>query len=139
MPTLSRWFLKTGLVYLIAALGVGVFMRLPFLWGGYGLGAALWPVFVHLLVVGWITQLIFGVAYWMFPKYSREKPRGSERLGYLSYGLLNSGLLLRGIAEPMQSLSPGAWWGWLLVISAVLQWMAGIAFVGNTWGRVKGR
>ena len=73
----------------------------------------------------------------MFPRRSQEKPRGSEILGWATYGLLNLGLLLRGVGEPLHALQPAAGWGWLLALSAVWQWLAGLAFVLNTWRRVK--
>ena len=53
------------------------------------------------------------------------------------YLLLNAGLILRVIGEPMQAFQPDAGWGWLLAVSAVLQWLAGMGFVANTWARVK--
>ena len=86
---------------------------------------------------GWLTQLIFGVVFWMFPKYSADQPRGSNLLGWWTYGLLNAGLVLRAIAEPFNSLSPGPTSGWLLVAAALIQFLAGLAFVTNTWSRVK--
>jgi heme/copper-type cytochrome/quinol oxidase subunit 1 len=88
-------------------------------------------------VVGWVTQFIIGVVYWMFPKYFRDRPRGSELLGWASYVLINLGLLLRVIGEPLLGQNPALLWGWLLVISASFQWLGGLAFVANTWGRVK--
>ena len=99
--------------------------------------AAVRPVYVHLLVVGWITQMIFGVAYWMFPKYSTEAPRGNDRLAIAAYVCLNAGLLLRVVAEPAYVLHPGAVFGRALGLSATLQWLGGMAFVVNTWARVK--
>jgi hypothetical protein len=48
-------------------------------------------------------------------------------------------LLLRVIFEPLQALQPGPIWGWLVALSAVLQWAAGLIFVMITWGRVKER
>ncbi|MCZ7546968.1 MAG: cbb3-type cytochrome c oxidase subunit I [Anaerolineae bacterium] len=94
---------------------------------------------MHLLTVGWLTQLIIGVAYWMFPKYSKARPRGSERLGWATYALLNLGLALRAAGEPLMAAQPGANAGWLLAASAVLQMLAAWAFVANTWARVKSR
>lgn len=96
-------------------------------------------IYVHLLTVGWITQLIFGVVYWMFPKYSAERPRGSETLAWATYGLINSGLLLRVISEPLAVAHPRTLWGWLLGLSALLQLAAGWLFIANTWARVKER
>ncbi len=138
MPTLTRVFVKTSLLYLLAGLLTGVILalrgwvRLP------PLLTALAPVYFHLLMLGWIAQLIFGVVYWMFPKYSKEAPRGRAWLAWGVYGLLNIGLLLRAIAEPVQAVYGGGWGG-ALVISAVLQWLAGVGFVVNTWSRVKER
>jgi hypothetical protein len=49
------------------------------------------------------------------------------------------GLLLRLISEPANALlaSPASTWASLLVTAAFLQWLGGMAFVINTWSRVK--
>lgn len=138
MPPLTRWFLKTALIYLVAALLAGALIAARNVWLLPPVVAAFTPVYFHLFMVGWVTQLIFGVVFWMFPKYSKEQPRGSERLGWITYALLNTGLLLRVVGEPMNALQPATVWGWLLVASAILQWLAGLTFVTNTWGRVRG-
>ncbi len=136
MPTLTRWFIKTSFIYFASALTLGLLLAIqPIL--SLGPLSGLFPVYIHLLVFGWLTQLIFGVVFWMFPKYSTEKPRRSESLGWWTYTLLNIGLLLRAIAEPINSTQPNAISGWTLVISAIIQFLAGLAFVVNTWGRVK--
>lgn len=71
------------------------------------------------------------------PQYSADRPRGSERLGWATYWLLNAGLILRAPGEPMLSMRPGPWASWAVAASAVLQLAAGGAFVANTWPRVK--
>ena len=139
MPPLARWYIRTALVYLVAALLVGVALMLGPLLRLPPAISALQPVYFHLLMVGWVTQLIFGVVFWMFPKQSSEQPRGSQRLGWATYWLLNIGLLLRAVGEPLVAVQPGSGAGWLLAASAVLQLLAGWAFVVNTWGRVKER
>ena len=139
MPILTRWFIKTSLVYLLAALIVGVGQAAQTPLGRPASLAAAGPVYVHLLVVGWITQMIFGVAYWMFPRHTPERPRGSDRLALASYALLNIGLLLRVVGEPAHTLHPAAGLGWTLAVSAALQWLGGMAFAVNTWARVKER
>ena len=131
MALVVRWYLRTALVMFVLALAAGMLQALGV--------AGLTPVYFHLLMVGWVTQLIFGVGFWMFPKYSAERPRGSEALGWACYGLLNTGLLLRVAAEPWQSMAPGPLPGVLLAVSAGLQWLAGMAFVVNTWPRLKER
>lgn len=139
MPPLTRWFVKTALVYLVAALLAGAALA----GGSYFhlppaiLAAA--PAQMHLLVVGWLTQLIFGIAYWMFPSHSRELPRGRNDIAIAVYVLLNLGLVIRTVAEPWQAVHPGPAAGGWLVVSAVAQWLAGVGFVIHAWPRVRGR
>lgn len=137
MPPLTRWYIKSALVCLILGLLVGAAQHAP---PGLGLPrvfAVAGPVYLHLLVVGWITQMIFGVAYWMFPKYSVVAPRGGDALAVASFLLLNAGLGLRVIAEPWHTLEPGPGLGIALAVAAAAQWLAGVAFFMNTWPRVK--
>lgn len=137
MPPLTRWFIKSSLVFLVAALLVGLAIAARPVLPMPAVTGALGPVYFHLFLVGWITQLIFGVVFWMFPKYSMEKPRGNEALGWAVFVLINLGLALRAVFEPLNTLNPAAGYGWAVALSAVLQWLAGIGFVLNTWGRVK--
>jgi hypothetical protein len=130
MPLLTRIFIKTAMVYFSLALLLGIIMTVRTLAGTF-------PVYIHLLVFGWLTQLIFGVIYWMFPKYSRQTPRGHELLAWITYGALNLGLVLRVIAEPLHAAQGSQLSGSLLVLSAILQWLSGLTFVANTWSRVK--
>ena len=136
MPTLTRWFVKSAILYLVAALALSVAMQSP-LAGRMAWLRVIWPTYLHLLVVGWLTQLIFGVAFWLFPKHPSGSHRGSDRLGWLCFALLNAGLLLRAIAEPLQGL--GRPTTPLLIVSALAQLLAGWAFVANTWPRVRYR
>jgi hypothetical protein len=136
VPTLTRWFIKSAMLYLIVALILSVAMQSAVV-GRLPLLRAIWPTYLHLLVVGWLTQLIFGVAFWMFPKHALRPPRGSEWLGWATFALLNAGLILRLIAEPLHGL--GHRYPLLLVASAVTQLLAGWAFVANTWPRVRER
>lgn len=139
MPLLARFYIKTGLGYFVAALAIALLLAAqPILQLPSGIHS-LSPVYMHLLTIGWITQLIFGIAYWMFPKFSKEAPRGRLWLGWAVYLLLNSGLLLRAIAEPLTMLLADSGMGGLLVVSAILQLAAGWGFVINTWSRVKER
>lgn len=139
MPTLARWFIKTALIYFIAALAAGALLAARAVVEAPPIVGALGPVYFHLFMVGWVTQLIMGMVYWMFPKYSQTQPRGDERVSWAVYILLNAGLALRVLSEPALSLTQAPPAGWALALSAVLQWLAGIGFVVNAWARVKER
>ncbi|MFQ3684893.1 hypothetical protein [Roseiflexus sp.] len=97
------------------------------------------PIYYHLLMVGWATQLIGGVALWMFPVRSRERPRGDERLGWMAYGALNGGLLLRVVAEPAHAITPRSWSAWMLAVSALLQVCSVWFLIIALWPRVRER
>jgi hypothetical protein len=136
MPLITRTLIKTSLVYLALALLLGaVLVAAPLF--NFSLPPGFTPLFFHLFMVGWVSQLIFGVAVWMFPKFSMQQPRGDERLIWVAFGLLNIGLSLRMIGEPMQSFAPMPVWGWFLAVSAAAQWLAGLGFGWNFWTRVK--
>jgi hypothetical protein len=139
MPALTRWFLKSALAYLVTSLLIGVALTVPAAWPRPSWIAELTPVYFHLFMVGFVAQMIFGVTFWMFPRYSKETPRGSERLALVTYVALNGGLLARTVAEPMLSLRPAPGWAAMLILSAALQWLAALAFAVNTWPRVKER
>lgn len=139
MPTLSRWHIKIGMFYFaIGLMMAGLLFAQPVL-GWSGKLQVLRPVYLHFLFIGWVSQLIMGVGYWMFPKYSKDKPRGNEKLGWVVLVLLNLGLVLRAIGEPAMALAPQTGVGWMLAIAALCLLLAGWGFIFNTWGRIKGR
>jgi hypothetical protein len=126
-------------VYLTVSLLVGVALtaqravRLP------AVVEALMPVYFHLFIVGWVTQMIFGVAYWMFPRISKESPRGWDGLALVTYVAQNVGLIARAVVEPILALRPAPVWAVTLILSAVLQWIGALVFAANTWRRVRAR
>lgn len=139
MPTLSRWFIKIGMCYLVVGLAIGgVLLAQPVMGWSRSLHV-LSPVYLHFLFIGWVTQVIMGVGYWMFPKQSKDSPRGSSWLGWTVLITLNAGLVLRAIGEPAVVLVPEAKLGWTLAVASLLLLFAGWGFIFNTWGRIKER
>lgn len=143
MPRLTRYFIKTALIYLVASLLIGALVLVraafdlpPELAAAL---AALTPVYFHLFMVGWVTQLIFGMLFWMLPRQSKERPRGNERLAWIAFITINVGLIARAIGEPLVTLQSDLGAGWLLALSALLQLIGGWAFVAQAWPRVKER
>lgn len=97
MPPVSVWFIRSALLSLLAgyfigallltAKGVGV-PSLPLVWRWL-------PVHYEVLLVGWLVQLVMGVAYWIFPRFGMTpQARGREDLAWLALALLNGGLWL---------------------------------------------
>lgn len=137
MPPITRWFLKASFLYLVIALLLNLLIALAPITGWEM--ASYNPVFFHLFLVGWVTNMIIGVGTWMFPKKSREQPRGPDSLNWAVFALLNLGLLLRAISEPASGPDASALIKGLLLTSAVSQWVGAMLFVFNAWPRIKER
>jgi hypothetical protein len=137
VPLESRLFVKTSLLALAIA----------FTWGALiafleGAGRAIppwWPIeHAHLALVGWLVNVVVGIALWMLPlnrdRYPTTKGRYPKQLPFLVYGLLNGGLLARIISEPNL---PNALAAWTLQASAVCQVIAIGLFVFVAWTRTR--
>ena len=129
MPTVTQWALRTALGCAAITMLAGVLLVWP------GAPSLPYPTYLHLFTVGWLSNLIFGVAHWMFPRASAERPRGDVRLAWAGWGLLNAGLMLRVVGE---AVAPAGAPGWLL-FSAVLQLLAFWTWVAHLWPRVRVR
>lgn len=139
MPTVSRWAARAALIYLVAGVLAGALYWAHAQWSLWPPLAALNPIYIHLLVVGWATQLIFAVIYWMFPIISKENMRGDPRLAWAAFILLNGGLLLRAVFEPWRALESLALNGAGLVASALLQVLAACLLAAICWPRIRER
>jgi hypothetical protein len=134
MPRIARTFIKTGLIYFLCSLLLAL---------GYELDTfrfpAMLPLFWHLLMVGWITQIIFGVSMWMFPGRTREEGFLAQKWAWSTYILLNIGLVLRVIAEPMISHSQLMIWDILIIVSALTQVAAAVTYTIELWPRIQSK
>lgn len=136
MPTLTRWYIRTALAWLVTALAIGVALQAGIV--SSGVRAQLWPAYLHLITIGWLTGLIFGVAWWLFPRPAKASADRTP-YGWASYFLLNAGLLLRAVAEPLA----GSYWSGPLravIVASALAQLAGVAtFAAIIWPRVRSR
>jgi hypothetical protein len=139
MPTLTRWAARAALIYLVAGVSAGALYWAHLQWSLWPPLSALNPVYIHLLVVGWATQLIFAVIFWMFPVISKQSMRGDPRVAWAALILLNSGLLLRVIFEPWRTLEPSPLNAIGLLASAITQALAGFLIAVVCWPRIRER
>lgn len=139
MPTLTRWTIRLALVYLWMGLAGWLAYTANQADLLHGNWSALRPVSIHLITVGWLTQLIFGVIFWMFPIVNRTTPYGERWIAWLGFGALNFGLMWRVVFEIglTQGLTSAAGWG--LVGAACWQWGGATAWIIACWGRIRER
>lgn len=140
MPTFVRYYIKTALAFFLLSLLLGVLLIGQPVLGLPAFLASSFATYLHLFVVGWITQLIFGVSIWMFPSPDHGGRYGNESVVWAIYWTLNIGLLLRFVGEPGKRIAQTAViFNWILVGSALLQWVSGVLYAYHIWGRVKGK
>lgn len=139
MPVFTRWTIRAAMIYLIVGLAAGVLYWANVQWGIAPIFNTFSPTYLHMLVIGWLTQLIFGVIYWMFPIIRKDNMRGDPRVAWAGFALLNTGLILRILCEPWRGLDPNDVNGIGLVISAALQVIAAYLFIIVCWPRVRER
>ncbi len=140
MPPVARAFIKLAFAYFAAAFLLGALMMLD-RWLGFSRWLKVaYLSQLHLLVVGWITQLAIGVAYWIFPRFRKDqdsRARGSDKLAWGVLICLNVGLLLRFLFEPFQLLGSQPWLAALVALSGLLQAAAALGFALLIWGRIR--
>ncbi len=128
MPRLSVWFVRASLVYFLLGFTFGALILAqkgisyyPSVWN-------LFPIHMEFLLIGWFAQLAMGVAFWILPRFSRGSPRGNVNLVWISFVLINLGIL-----SSVLSL----WFPVALLIGRAAEASAGILFVIGLWQRVK--
>ncbi|MDR9414973.1 MAG: hypothetical protein RI564_01725 [Gracilimonas sp.] len=131
MPLITRVFIKTGMIFFVVALLLGIAQQVDSLMFPY-ISALFW----HTLMLGWITQIIMGVSVWMFPGRVKNESFQHQKWSWLAYGFLNFGLILRLLAEPFVTTSELLVWKYLLLISAITQFIGVICYVIEIWPRV---
>lgn len=136
MTPVTRWLLRAGLIWFLAAAAGILAASLSDPAYSRSLTLMAW----HMLVMGWITQVIIGVSLWMFPRpASGFRDRENWRTWSL-FWLLNLGLLLRFVSEPFVQIGdPGVWAASLLFLSIPMQLGASILYVLEIWPRVRGK
>ena len=131
MPLISRTFIKAGMIFFALSLVTSLLieMNITALPG-------LIPLFWHMLMVGWITQIIFGVSIWMFPGRNRDEGFKAQKWGWLTFIFLNTGLMFRIVSEPFAGPAAAGFWKTLLILSAILQVLAVSTYLIEMWPRI---
>ena len=126
MSTITVGFIKCAMVYFLAAMLLGIYMS------SSGPIHPWMPIHVHLNLLGWMSMMIYGVAYHILPRFS-GRPLWSDRLSVWHIWLANIGLV--GMAAGwMISGSSGTN---VLVIFSVVEAISIIFFATNMLKTVK--
>lgn len=91
----------------------------------------------HVLFVGFVTEMILGVALWLFPRPHKDDLRYSPRVAATAYWLLTIGTVARVAGE----IARDNFDGFALRLAVVCAGLAQIAGVGlffyTMWSRIR--
>ena len=121
MPTLSRRLIQCALIHFAIGSTLGglilIDKGIPQI---YPLRQFL-PAHTELMFFGWVMQMIFGVAFWIFPR--SQGRRKNPEYAWIAFGLLNVGLL--------------AFASGLNLIGRILELLSVLSFIKLIWQRAK--
>jgi len=136
MTDYSQWTIRVSLVYLLAGFTIGALMLADKGFPIYRNVVRLLPLHMEYLMFGWFIHLIFGTAYWMFPRFNptkttMDKQRGFVRAAWFSFVLLNLGLGVFTLSYFVHAVYETR------LIARILELIAVLSFMFNLWPRVK--
>lgn len=138
MHSLVRRYIKTGIVFLLAGLMLGGWMLVQREFAGRFPTPYLLSAHTHLIAVGFVMQMILGVALWLFPRPPADDQRYDPRLIRIAWWCLTLGTAARALGELSRSVGPAPVLAWVIVLSGLAQ-ITGIAlFFFTMWTRVRG-
>jgi hypothetical protein len=131
MPRLSTWFVRLSLIYLSLGFTLGALIQVNQAWAFFTPIWKLLPIHIEMLLMGWFFQLAVGVAFWILPRWSSTpRPRGDERLAWLTFWLVNLGIGLIILAAITSQP--------LFTLLGRFAELAGVSlFVVASWKRIK--
>ena len=137
MPPLVRRYVKTSFAFLLLGMLLGAYATLQVNVRGRGVAWPLITAHVHLVLVGFMLMLVFGVATWMFPRPGKDDTAYRPWLAALVYWVLTVSTAVRTLGE-LAAAAAGARGGSLLAaIGGLGQVAAALLFVVNMWTRVR--
>lgn len=95
----------------------------PALWGWL-------PAHIEFLFIGWVVQLVMGVAFWIVPRFWKPPQRGNETGAQVAYVLINVGVWLV-VSRSLFGAPAG-----VLLLGRLVEAAAAIAFALHLWQRV---
>lgn len=134
---LVRRYIKTAVVFLISGVLIGVWLLVRReLYGAYATPFET-SAHTHALLVGFVMEMILGVALWLFPRPERGDMRYKPWMAELAYWLLTIGTAVRVVAELIRPTVSFIGLRWLIVVCGIAQAVALVLFFYTMWPRIR--
>ncbi len=126
MDKYAKAFIKSSLIYLSIGTILGILMVLS-----PDIRFILTRVHVHILLLGFVAMMIYGVGYHILPRFM-GRPVYSHRLGNVQVWLANITLIGLSLSWVMET-SQGGIWNVLAILFAIGQGVSIFLFIINLW------
>ena len=128
-----RAFLKASLVWLSLGVTLGVAMAVHPIWTVYR------PAHEHLNLLGFVTMMIYGVAYHVIPRFG-GRPLRYRRLAVWHWWAANAGVAMMSVGFMCRVTEgvPIAASGAMLGVGGTLSALGAYAFALNIWRTIGG-
>ncbi len=123
MSKITVWFLRLAMIYFLIGALFGLDMAIVPRHMIYR------PVHVHLNLLGWMSMMIYGVAYHILPRFS-GRPLYSDKMAQIHLWLANIGLI--GMVVFWIFYNKG-----LLMVFSLIEFISILLFVYNMLRTVK--
>ncbi len=129
MDRFVLFFVRAALIYLLIGVSLGLAMGIAP--ARSNLLYYLLPSHAHLNLIGWISMLIFGLAYHILPRFTGRLLH-SPKLAWAHFFLANVGVVGMALFFFLNRYQEGRW-QIPLAISMILQASGIVLFVYNIW------
>ncbi len=128
MSKITVAFIRAAMIYFVLAMLLGIRMS----WTGAAYPSI--PMHVHFNLLGWMSMMIYGVAYHILPRFSGQ-PLWSERLSTWHFYLANIGLI--GMVFGWLIIGSAGGGGYILYIFSLIEGVSILFFAVNMFKTVK--
>jgi cbb3-type cytochrome oxidase subunit 1 len=126
MDKYAKAFIKSSLIYLGIGAIMGVWMVLS-----PDIRFTLSRVHVHILLLGFMAMMIYGVGYHILPRFM-GRPVYSHRLGNIQVWLANITLFGLSVSWMIEASQGGVWHAWAILFG-IGQGVSIFLFIINLW------
>ena len=137
MHSLVRRYIKTAIAFLVLGLAIGVWLIVEREVYGTFPTPLQTSAHTHALLVGFVMEMILGVALWLFPRPAKSDAQYSPRLAELAYWLLTLGTAGRVAGELARGTFDSMALRWTIVACGVAQALALVVFFYTMWSRIR--
>ena len=129
MPRVSKWLIRASLIHFVS----GALLGVAYMWfkvTGWPLFAVSHrPVHIEQMLMGWLVQLVIGVAYWILPAAEPAGLRRRDGVMWVVFLLLNVGVVISAFGGDPNFPD------WIAVPGRLAETLAVLLFGAHAWNR----